>query len=66
MTTSLPEEQSSFKEPLSPVERMQSELAASSVTPSPKKMMEMATNLLMTNLSSTRGSHQAQWLQKVF
>jgi hypothetical protein len=41
---------------------MQSGLAALFVTPSPKKMMEMAINLSMTNLSSTRGSHQAQRL----
>ncbi len=34
---SLPEEQSSYKEPLSPIGRMQSGLAASFVTPSPKK-----------------------------
>jgi hypothetical protein len=45
---------------------MQSGLAASFVTPNPKKMMETATDLLMTNLSSTRGSHQAQRLQRVF
>jgi hypothetical protein len=63
---SLPEEQSSFEEPLSPVERMQSGFAASFVTPSPKKTMETATNSLMTNLSSTRGSHQGQRLQKMF
>jgi hypothetical protein len=34
---SLPEEQPSYKEPSSPVERMQSGLAALFVTPSPKK-----------------------------
>ncbi len=34
---SLPEEQSSYKEPLSPIGRMQLGLAASFVTPSPKK-----------------------------
>ncbi len=34
---SLPEEQPSFEEPLSPVGRMQSSLAASFVTPSPKE-----------------------------
>ncbi len=94
---SSPEEQSSYKEPSSPIGRMQSSLAASFVTPSPKKMdgkadqavddksfidkrkpsstmaakgvlnngpspkkrMEMATESLMTNLSSTRGSHRA-------
>jgi hypothetical protein len=37
-------------------------LAASFVTPSPKKMMEMATDSSMTYLSSTRGSHQARRL----
>jgi hypothetical protein len=31
-------------------------------SPSPKKQMEMATKLLMTNHSSTRGSHQAHRL----
>ncbi len=35
---SLPEEHSLYKEPLSPIGRMQSNLAASFVTPSPKKM----------------------------
>jgi hypothetical protein len=45
---------------------MQSSLAALFVTPSPKKMMEMVTNLSMMNLSTTRESHQAQQLQKVF
>jgi hypothetical protein len=30
--------------------------------PSPKKWMEMVTESLMTNLSSTRGSHQARRL----
>jgi hypothetical protein len=34
---SSPDEQPSYEEPLSPVERMQSGLAASFVTPSPKK-----------------------------
>jgi hypothetical protein len=56
---SSPEEQPSYKEQLSPVARMQSGLAALLVTPSPKKTMETATNLLMMNHSSTRGSHQA-------
>jgi hypothetical protein len=37
---------------------MQSGLAALFVTP----RMEAATNALMTNLSLTRESHQAQWL----
>jgi hypothetical protein len=41
---------------------MQSGLAALFVTPSQKKMMETATNLLMTKISSTRGSHQARRL----
>jgi hypothetical protein len=41
---------------------MQLGLAALFVTPSPKKMMEMATDSLMTNFSSTRGSHQARRL----
>jgi hypothetical protein len=63
---SSPDEQHSYKEPLSPVGMMQSGMAALFVTPSPKKMMETATNLLMTNLSSTRESHQAQLLQMVF
>jgi hypothetical protein len=31
-------------------------------TKSKKKMMETATDLSMTNLLSTRGSHQAGWL----
>jgi hypothetical protein len=31
-----------------------------------KKNMEMVTNLLMTNLSLTRGSHQARLLKEVF
>jgi hypothetical protein len=44
---------------------MQSGLAALFVTPS-QKMMKTATDLLMTKLSLTRGSHQARWLQKVF
>ncbi len=35
---SLPERKSSYKEPSSPVGRMQSDLAASFVTPSPKKI----------------------------
>ncbi len=35
---SLPEEQSSYMDPLSPIGRTQSGLAASFVTPSPKKM----------------------------
>jgi hypothetical protein len=34
--------------------------------PSPKKWIETATKLLMTNHSSTRGSHQAHRLSKVF
>jgi hypothetical protein len=33
--------------------------------PSQKKRMEKPTELLMTNLTSTRGSRQAQRLQKV-
>jgi hypothetical protein len=37
MTMSLPEEQPSYKKPSSPVGRIQSSLAASFVTPSPKK-----------------------------
>jgi hypothetical protein len=40
----LPEERPSFEEPLSPVGMMQVGLAASFVTPSPKKMMETATD----------------------
>jgi hypothetical protein len=63
---SLPEEQPSYKKPLSPVGMMQSGLAASFVTPSPKKMMETATDLSMTNLLLTRGSHRARQLQRVF
>jgi hypothetical protein len=55
---SLLEKQPSNKEPLSPVGRMQSGLAASFVTPSLKKV-EMATDSSMTNLSLTRESHQA-------
>ncbi len=31
-----------------------------------KKMMEMATDLSVTNLSLTRGNHWARWLQRVF
>jgi hypothetical protein len=57
---SSPEEHPLYEEPSSPVGRMQSGLEALFVTPSPtKKMMEMVTNFLMTNLSSTRESHQA-------
>jgi hypothetical protein len=56
---SLPEERPSYEEPSSPVGTMQSGLAALFVTPSLKKMMETATNLSMTKLLSTRGSHQA-------
>jgi hypothetical protein len=56
------EEQFLYEEPSTPIGRMQSGLAASIVTPSQKKRMEMATELSMTNLSSTRGSHQARWL----
>jgi hypothetical protein len=63
---SLPDEQPSYKEPSSSVRTTQLGLAALFVTPSPKKMMETATDLLMTNLSSTRGSNQAGRLQKVF
>jgi hypothetical protein len=63
---SSPEKQPSYKESSSPVGRMQSGLAALFVTPSQKKMMEMATNLLMTTLSSTKESHQARQLQRVF
>jgi hypothetical protein len=37
ITMSLPEEQPPFEEPLSPIGRMQSGLAASFITPSPKK-----------------------------
>jgi hypothetical protein len=44
---SLPEEQPSYKEPSPPVGRMQLGLAALFVTPTPKKMMETATDLLM-------------------
>jgi hypothetical protein len=61
----LPEEQPLFKEPLSPIGRTQSGLAALFITPNPKKPMETATNLLMMNLSLMRESHQAQQLQKV-
>jgi hypothetical protein len=57
---SLLEERPSFKEPLSPTGTMHLGLAALFVTPSLKKMMETATNLLMMNLSLTRESHQAQ------
>jgi hypothetical protein len=56
---SLPEEQPPFKEPSFPIGRMQLGFAASFITPSPKKIMEMVTNLLMTNLSLMRESHQA-------
>jgi hypothetical protein len=63
---SLPEEQRPFNEPSSPIGRTPLGLAALFMTPSlKKKVMEMATDLLMTNLSSTRGSHQARRLQKV-
>jgi hypothetical protein len=62
---SLLEEYPSFKEPSSFIGRMQLGLAASSITPSQKKTMEMVTNLLMTNLSLTRASHQAQRLKEV-
>jgi hypothetical protein len=41
---------------------MQLGLAALFVTPSPEKMMETAIDSSMTNLSLTRGSHQAQRL----
>jgi hypothetical protein len=53
------EEQPLYKEPSSPIGTTQSGLAALFVTPSPKKIMETATDLLMMDLSSTRGSHQA-------
>jgi hypothetical protein len=62
----LPEERPSFEEPSSPVGTTQLGLAASFVTPSPKKKMEMAANSSMMNLSSTRGSHRARQLEKMF
>jgi hypothetical protein len=63
---SLPEERPSFEEPLSSIERMQSGLAGWFVTPSLRKNDGDGNHLPMMNLSSTRGSHQAQQLQKVF
>ncbi len=46
MTMSSPEERPSYKEPSSPIGTMQLGLAASFVTPKPKKMMEMATDFV--------------------
>jgi hypothetical protein len=57
---SSPEKGPSYKELSSPVGWMQSGLAASFVTPSPKKKMETATDLSMTNLSSTRESNNGE------
>ncbi len=62
---SLPEERSSYMEPLSPIGRMQSGFAALFVTPSPKKQTEKLTELLMTNPTLTRGSCRPQRLKKV-
>jgi hypothetical protein len=56
ITMSLPDEQSSYMEPSSPIGRMQSGLAALFVTPSPKKRMEKLTDLSVMNPTSTRGS----------
>ncbi len=56
---SLPEEQPSYEEPLSPVGTMQSGLAALFVTPNLKINYRNGIDLSMTNLSSTRVSHQA-------
>jgi hypothetical protein len=53
---SLPDEQSSYMEPLSPIGRMQLGLAALFVTPSQKKQTEKLTELLMTNPTSMKGS----------
>jgi hypothetical protein len=65
---SFPKKQPPFKEPLSPIGRTQSGLAESYENrlshQVQKEMMEMATDLLMINRLSTRGSHQAQPLQK--
>ncbi len=66
ITMSSPEERLSYDEPLSPVGTMESGLVALFVTPSSKKMMEMATNFSMTYLLLTRGSHWAWRLQRVF
>ncbi len=60
ITMSSPEERPYYKEPSSPVGMTQLGLVALFVTPSAKKMMETAIDSLMTNLSSTRGSHQAR------
>jgi hypothetical protein len=60
---STPEEQRPFKEPSSPIDRMQLGLAALFLTPS-KKMINVATDSLMKNCSSKRGSHRAGWLKK--
>ncbi len=62
---SLPEEPPPFKEPSFLIGRMQSGLAASFATTSPKITIKTATDLLMMKLSLMRGSHQARWLQKV-
>jgi hypothetical protein len=100
ITLSSPEERFLYEDPSSSIGRMQLDLAASIVTPSPKKMdgngdqadddepfinkrkpssttavigvfsngpspkkwMETATELSMTNFSSTRGSYQGRWL----
>jgi hypothetical protein len=47
----LSEEQPLFEEPLSPIGRMQSGFGSIVCHTKSKKTMEMATNLLMTNLS---------------
>jgi hypothetical protein len=62
------EKQCPFKEPMSPIQRRQSGLAELFVTPSPKKaikVIKVAMDSSMENLSSMRGSHQAQRLQKI-
>jgi hypothetical protein len=63
LSMSLPEEQSSLEEPSAPIGRKQTGSAASFETPNPKKG-NVATDSSMKNLSSTRGSHQAQWLKR--
>jgi hypothetical protein len=64
ITMSLPEEQPLFKKPSSPYWKDATGFGSFVCHTKSKKMMEMATNSLMTNFSLTRGSHQARWLQK--
>ncbi len=65
ITMNLPEEWPLFDKPSSSIGRMQSDLAALFVTQFQKQIIEMANDLLMTNFSLIRESHQARQLQKV-